>query len=134
MNTQNTKLSAEATNELRTIYQEEFSEVLTDDETEEMGWRLLRFFEILSKPDKSTEKDPGVEVTEYEHIAMKHIHTCLFHRRRQPTIRSITEAIGKRSSRSGFRVLTSLMKKILVWRDEKGDITMVAGHCDYWKC
>lgn len=133
MNKINTRLSTEAVNEYRAIYQEEFNELLDYDEAEIKAMELLRFFKLII-PDKPIEKDPGIEVTEYEHLAMKHIHTCLFHRHRQPTIRSITEAVGKRSSRSGFRVLTSLMKKTLAWKDEKGDITMVAGHCEYWGC
>lgn len=132
MNTQNTRLSVEAVNEYRAIYQEDFNELLNYEEAEMKAMELLRFFGLLL--DGPIEQDSGVEITEHEHVAMKHIHTCLFHRRRQPTIRSITEVIGKRSSRSGFRVLTSLMKKRLVWRDEKGDITMVAGHCEYWRC
>jgi hypothetical protein len=132
MNIQNTRLTTEAVNEYRAIYQEEFNELLDYDEAEIKAMELLRFFDILvSEP---VEKDPGVEVTQHEHLAMKHIHICLFHHHRQPTIRSITEAIGKRSSRSGFRVLTSLMKKTLAWKDEKGNITMVAGHCEVWGC
>lgn len=48
-------LSQEAKNELRTIYEEEFNEVLTDDEAEEMGVRLLRLVSILAgKTDRDT--------------------------------------------------------------------------------
>ena len=127
------RISAEAVDEYRAIYQEEFNELLDYDEAEIKAMELLLFYRLII-PDEPIKKDSGVEVTEHEHVAMKHIHICLFHRRRQPTIRSITEAIGKRSSRSGFRVLASLIKKRLVWRDEKGDITIVLGYCEYWEC
>ena len=41
------QLSQEAMQELRDIYDEEFDEVLTDGEAQEMGMRLVRFFAIL---------------------------------------------------------------------------------------
>ena len=43
------QLSREAIEEFRTIYQEEFGEVLSDDEVQEIATRLLRFFGILNK-------------------------------------------------------------------------------------
>lgn len=133
MNTQTTRLSTEAINEYRAIYQEEVNELLSEDEAEIKAMELLRFFDLLNQGEP-IKQDAGIEITEYEFNTIKHIHTCLFHGHKQPTIRSITEAIGKKSSRSGFRVLTSVMKKRLVWRDDKGDLVMVGGHCEYWKC
>jgi hypothetical protein len=44
------QLSQEAIAEFRAIYQEEFGEVLSDDEVQEIAVRLLRFFGILAKP------------------------------------------------------------------------------------
>ena len=43
------QLSREAIEEFRAIYQEEFGEVLSDDEVQEIATRLLRFFGILNK-------------------------------------------------------------------------------------
>ena len=43
------QLSREAIEEFKTIYQEEFNEILTDDEVQEIAMRLLRFFGILNK-------------------------------------------------------------------------------------
>ena len=43
------ELSREAIEEFRAIYQEEFGEVLSDDEVREIATRLLRFFGILNK-------------------------------------------------------------------------------------
>ena len=125
------RLSAEAIQELRAIYEEEFDEVLTDYEIEEMGLRLLRFFSLLVKePDKLAQ----IKVTDREFKAMRYIHNCICHKDINPTIRGISQAIGYRSSRSGFRTLSLLLKRELAWRDEKGSITMVKGYCDVWGC
>ena len=48
MNTPN-QLSREAIDEFKAIYQEEFGEILSDDEVQEIAMRLLRFFGILNK-------------------------------------------------------------------------------------
>jgi hypothetical protein len=47
-------LSAKAIQELRVLYAAEFGEVLTDDEAEEIGIRLLRFFKILTEQTGKT--------------------------------------------------------------------------------
>ena len=44
------KLSREAIEEFKVIYQEEFEGVLSDAEAQEMGLRLLRLFQILYRP------------------------------------------------------------------------------------
>jgi hypothetical protein len=43
------QLSREAIEEFKVIYQEEFGEILSDDEVQEIAMRLLRFFGILNK-------------------------------------------------------------------------------------
>ena len=43
------QLSREAIEEFKALYQEEFGEVLSDDEVREIATRLLRFFGILNK-------------------------------------------------------------------------------------
>jgi hypothetical protein len=43
-------LSREALEEFKRIYQSEFGEALTDAEAQEMGLRLLRVFDLLSRP------------------------------------------------------------------------------------
>jgi hypothetical protein len=42
------QLSSEAIEEFKAIYQEEFGELLSDDEVQEIAMRLLRFFGILN--------------------------------------------------------------------------------------
>ncbi len=49
MNTKPQQLSREAMDDFKAIYQEEFGEVLSDDEVQEIAMRLLRFFGILNK-------------------------------------------------------------------------------------
>jgi len=122
-------LSTEAVIEFQKIYEEEFGEVLNDTEAEQMGMDLLRFFAPLVE-----QKDADMHLTEQESIAFRHIHDCICHNKRQPTVRSIAEAIGKRSPRSGFRVLKMLMKHQFVWRNERGEICIVEGHCEFWRC
>jgi hypothetical protein len=43
------QLSHKAIEEFKVMYQEEFGEVLSDDEVREIATRLLRFFGILNK-------------------------------------------------------------------------------------
>ena len=43
------QLSREAIDEFKTIYEEEFGKVLTDDEVQKIALRLLRFFGILNQ-------------------------------------------------------------------------------------
>jgi hypothetical protein len=43
------QLSRQAIDEFKAIYQEEFGEILSDDEVQEIAMRLLRFFGILKK-------------------------------------------------------------------------------------
>jgi hypothetical protein len=43
------QLSHEAIEEFKRIYQEEFEELLSDDEVREIATRLLRFFGIFNR-------------------------------------------------------------------------------------
>jgi hypothetical protein len=43
------QLSREAIEEFKAIYQEEFGELLSNDEVQEIAMRLLRFFGIMNK-------------------------------------------------------------------------------------
>jgi hypothetical protein len=54
MKTQPQQLSREAIEDFKAIYQEEFGEVLSDDEVQEIAMRLLRFFGILTKGDSGS--------------------------------------------------------------------------------
>ena len=45
------RLSREAIEEFKDIYQEEFGEALSDDEVHEIAMRLPRFFGVLNQDD-----------------------------------------------------------------------------------
>ncbi len=54
------KLSQQAIDEFRLIYQEEFGQRLSDDEVQEIACRLLRFFGILRQPaTNETAQEPA---------------------------------------------------------------------------
>jgi len=115
------RLSAQALKELRAIAEEEYEEQMTDEEIEEMGLRLLRFFSIIY--DESLFSKPiKIKLTERESKALRYIHQCIYHDKKQPTVRGITQALGLRSSRSGFKILNSLIGQDIVYRDEKGNV------------
>ena len=44
------RLSTEAIDAFKRIYQSEFGDILSDDEAGEMALRLLRIFDLLSRP------------------------------------------------------------------------------------
>lgn len=49
------RLSREAIEEFKAIYQDEFGETLSDDEVQEMAMRLLRFFGIMHPSGKGND-------------------------------------------------------------------------------
>jgi len=51
------QLSREAIDEFKAIYREEFGQLLSDDEVEEIALRLLRFFGILSEPSSGETQE-----------------------------------------------------------------------------
>ena len=51
------RLSKEALEEFKQIYKEEFGEDLTDAEAEEMATRVMRLYELLSRPLSSERKE-----------------------------------------------------------------------------
>jgi hypothetical protein len=59
------QLSREAIDEFKAVYKDEFGELLSDDEVQEIALRLLRFFGILTKalPDEID----GQAITPAEH-------------------------------------------------------------------
>ena len=127
------RLSEKAIQEFRGIYQEEFGELLTDDQAEGVSLRVLRLFQILATDLRELEP-ATIPVSEIEFAALRYIHRCLFHENRQPAVRGIADALKRRSSRSGFRMLDSLTKRGLVWQNEGEGICMKERSCEVWKC
>lgn len=79
----------------------------------------LQWFLLLTPP-----KADEVKVSEEETKSLNYIQHCLFHDGRQPTVRGVAEAIGKRSSRSGYKMLQSLLKRGLIWKGADNKISM----------
>ena len=50
------RLSIEATREFQDIYQDEFGELLSDDEAQHRGLQLLNFLAILTRPNGDRAK------------------------------------------------------------------------------
>ena len=53
------QLSREAIDDFKAIYQDEFGEILSDEEVQEIATRLLRFFGIVAKNEDGSI-DPSV--------------------------------------------------------------------------
>lgn len=51
------KLSDKAIKEFQEIYQNRFGEIITEDEANVIGLKLLKLFSIVYKPIAKTEKD-----------------------------------------------------------------------------
>ena len=51
------QLSRQAIDEFKAIYLDEFGDILSDDEVQEIAFRLLRFFGILVRPLPGVTKD-----------------------------------------------------------------------------
>ena len=115
------ELSGEAVSEFRDIYEQEFGDILTDTEANEIALRLLRFFHILTE-EKSTLESCKITVTESELKALQYIYLSIREHKKQPTVRGIATALGLKSSRSGFRMLTTLIKCGFVYRNGKGEL------------
>jgi hypothetical protein len=114
------QLSLKALAELKEIVIEEFGPGDTDQEIEEMGLRLLRLFSLVSVDSPKTEK-PKLSVVEAK--ALTYVGDCI-KQHKQPTVRGVAEAIGKKSSRSGMRMVDELIKRGIVTRDEEGRINL----------
>lgn len=114
------RLSAEAMNDLQTIVQKEISELVTDDEIEDMGIRLLRLFSIIVTQEP---KPACVQLAKQEQKALAFIGSEI-KQGRSPSLRQLTQAVGLKSSRSGYRLLNKLISKGQVVRNEEGELRM----------
>ena len=52
------QLSFEATRQFQEIWQDEFGQFLSDDEAQQKGIELLRFFDLLARPDGDPVASP----------------------------------------------------------------------------
>jgi len=114
------RLSPQALADLKVIAREEIKGDLSDDELQEMGIRLLRLFSILTSPSKTQT----IEVSDQELRALKFLSHEIHLNARMPSVRELAAALGLRSSRSGHRMLSRLMKRELIARDGEGKLNL----------
>jgi hypothetical protein len=100
-------LSPKAFADLKEIVLDEFGPDHTGQEIEEMGLRLLGLFNLLMS---NTFKAEGPKLSGEEAKGLAYVTECL-KQQKQPTVRGVAEAIGKRSSRSGMRMVDELVKR-----------------------
>lgn len=72
--------------------------------------------------DATTSTEPATELSDVEVKALKYIVACCS-QGKSPTVRGVANVIGKRSSRSGMKVVDMLLKRGLIYRNEKGQLT-----------
>lgn len=117
------KLSPKAIAELREIVREEYEEDFSDREIEDMGTRLLKLFAILLARPTSQTSEPNL--TLQERTALEFLKAEIG-RGRSPSVREIASAVSLRSSRSGARVLRSLIAKGILSRDSSGKLGFIS--------
>lgn len=117
------RLSETAIQEFRDIYQDEFDEVLTDAEAAQRAFEVLRLFKIIADDLPTKTTDP-ISLSEDELKALQYIQRCLAGKT-EPTVRGIAQAIGRHSSRSGYRMLQGLINRGVVYRDENSDVRLM---------
>jgi len=116
------RLSTQAFAELEAITLEEFGDTLSDQEIEDMGVRLLRLFDIMTKdvPAPTPEK---IVVTQQERKGLDFLRQEI-NCGRSPSVRAFAKAMGFRSSRSGFRMLKLFISRGWAWRNKRGSIRL----------
>src|ERR1041385_1312258 len=88
------KLSEQAHAEFKTIVRKEYpDQTFTNEEIYEMGTRPLRVFDLLSQPAPAKEAQP-IMLSEQEKKSMNYMHTAIYHRNENPSVRSLTRALG----------------------------------------
>ena len=107
-----TQLSQEAFEELREIARAEIADPMTDPEIQEMGVNLLQIFKLLTRRPLEKNRPP---LTEQESTALAFIRHEQDHGR-TPSTRSLARTMGFRSSRSGHRMIETLVSKGYVTR------------------
>lgn len=107
------RLGEKEIEEFRYLAEEEFGQMFTGAEIKEMAVNLLEAYHHIYSdcPDS-----PKVKVNENEFRALRYVHNCLYHKKCQPTARGMAEALGWRSSRSGFRMIQRLGERGLIRR------------------
>lgn len=117
-------ISESAVIEFQMLYREEFGEDLAYDEAEERASEVLRLFSMLSTRNATK---PKLQATEVESKCLRYIETQL-KMEKQPTVRGISYVLGRRSARTGFKMMNRLLARGFLKRDQQGALTIA--HAD----
>jgi len=115
------QLSPKAFQELKQIAREEFGDTMSEDEITDIGLRLLRLFKLLGQETRSEQ----MVISHQEFDALKYLGEAIHYEKRPPSVRDLSEAMGFRSSRSGFRLFRRLMRRGLIHRDMNGALHLL---------
>jgi hypothetical protein len=111
-------IDREALREFKAIC-EDIGHPCTDEEALKMAERVIRFL-------RASEERYQVPVRPLPKLSLQEqIVFDLIKSGRSPSIREITQAIGLSSSRSGQRIVESLMRKGIITRDESGSLIVL---------
>lgn len=111
-------IEIEAVREFKRICEQQLNHPCTETEAAQMADRVIRFL-------LASEKWEIPRLSDQEQIAFDLIKTRNQSEGRSPSVREITQSLGLSSSRSGHRVVTSLLKKRLISRDDAGALVVL---------
>jgi hypothetical protein len=111
-------LSNDAIAEFQGIYKDEFNEVLPFEDARKRAEGVLGFFGLLME-----RKPQAPLLTEEESKCVAYIAEALA-AGRQPTVRRIAAALGRRSPRTGHKMLMALLERGVLTRNERGEIAI----------
>lgn len=114
-------VSKTAVAEFQTLYREEFGGELAFDEAEERAIKVLGLFSLLSRGRSSASK---FAASEMESKCLRYIETQL-KMEKQPTVRGVSYVLGRRSARTGFKMMNRLLARGFLKRDQQGNLTIV---------
>jgi hypothetical protein len=104
-------LSLQDFKEFKGLVVEEYGNTMSDEEIREMALRLLGLYDMMYSP---LFENNDTRLSKHEIVAFVYIKTMLCNFRHSPSVREIARFLGRRSSRSGQKVLDRLSVKGLV--------------------
>lgn len=117
-------LPKESIEKFKALMEQEGYGTITDEEARDKTESLVKLFATLSTNDSEQDLNKPITVTEVEGKCLKHIHHCIHHERIKVTVRGIANAVGLKSSRSGMKLLQSLIAKGYAYKDEGRNVRL----------
>lgn len=117
-------LAKESIEKFKALMEQEGCGTITDEEARDRTESLVKLFAILTTNDGEQDTNKPITVTEVEGKCLKYIHHCIHHDKIKVTVRGIANAVGLKSSRSGMKLLQTLIAKGYVYKDEDGNVRL----------